>query len=47
MHMRGTVDQCKGEVYLASDMCNINKRRCTCEARIVAIFFVWTSKLSK
>ena len=47
MHMRDTNDQCKGEVHLASDMFKINKRRCTCEARIVAIFFVWTSKLSK
>ena len=53
MHMRGTIDQCKGEVNLrgartrASDMCKINRRRRTCEARIVAIFLVWTSKLSK
>ena len=47
MHMRGTNDQCKKEVHLANDMCKIKKRRCTCEARIVAIFFVWTSKLSK
>ena len=47
MHMRGTIDQCKGEVHLASDMCKINTRRRTCEARIIANFLVWTSKLSK
>ena len=67
--MRGTNDQCKGEVHLrgarckqevlatcehemvrmtrANDMCKINRRRRTCEARIVAIFLVWTPKLSK
>ena len=39
MHMRGTIDQCKGEVHLrgartrASDMCKIKKRRRACEAR--------------
>ena len=47
MHMRGTIDQCKGEVHLASDTCKMNRRRRTCEARIVAIFLVWTSKLLK
>ena len=55
MHMRGTIDQCKGEVNLreartrANDMCKINRRRRTSEAinRIVANFSVWTSKLSK
>ena len=69
MHMRGTNDQCKGEVHLrgarckqevlatcehemvrmtrANDMCKINRRRRTCEARMVANFLVWTSKLSK
>ena len=53
MHTRGTIDQCKGEVNLrgartrANDMCKINRRRRTCEARIVANFLVWTSKLSK
>ena len=31
----------------ASDMCKIKRRRHTCEARIVANFLVWTSKLSK
>ena len=45
--MRGTIDQCKGEVHLASDTCKMNRRRRTCEARIVAIFLVWTSKLLK
>ena len=43
----------QGELHLrgartrASDTCKINRRMRTCEARIVAIFLVWTSKLSK
>ena len=53
MYMRGTSDQCEGHVHLrgartrATDMCKINRRIRTCEARIVANFLVWTSKLLK
>ena len=67
--MRGTNDQCEGEVHLrgarckqevlatceyemvrmtrANDMSKINKGRRACEARIVSVFLIWTSKLSK
>ena len=56
VHLRGA--RCKQEVLAtcehemvrmtrANKMCKINRRRRTCEARIVANFLVWTSKLSK
>ena len=53
MKMRCAKERCKRLRYCeeqmrrASDMSKIKKRRRACEARIVSIFLIWTSKLSK
>ena len=38
---------CEVQMMRASDMSKMKKRRRACEARIVSIFLIWTSKLSK